>query len=221
MATAPVWALLTFFYVRDRYDKEPRTLLVQLFLQGMLITPVAALVSLFGIRLLSTFLPVDSWLYLLVENFILVALVEEYLKFQVIWRRAYFHPAFNEPYDGMIYSITASLGFATIENVLYIAQGGPQVALLRGVLSVPGHALFAAAMGYFVGKAKFTYNGAKAARYLNQALIIPVLLHGVYDLLLSTKHTVLAMGVVPLSIGMWIMALRQIRLAEQRSPFRP
>ena len=90
MATAPVWALLTFFYVRDRYDKEPRLLLVQLFVRGMLVTLLAAALSLAGIQLLSAFLPTNSWPYLLIENFVLVALVEEYLKYFVVWRGVYF-----------------------------------------------------------------------------------------------------------------------------------
>ncbi|HBK85398.1 MAG TPA: PrsW family intramembrane metalloprotease, partial [Firmicutes bacterium] len=120
MATAPLWALLTFFYVRDRYDKEPRLLLVQLFVRGMLVTLLAAALSLAGIQLLSAFLPTNSWPYLLIENFVLVALVEEYLKYFVVWRGVYFHPAFNEPYDGMLYAITASLGFAALENILYV-----------------------------------------------------------------------------------------------------
>lgn len=221
MATAPVWALLTFFYVRDRYDKEPRVLLAHLFIRGMLVTLLAAAASLLGIKLLSAILPTNSWLHLLVENFVLVALVEEYLKYFVVWRAAFFHPAFNEPYDGMLYAITVSLGFAALENILYVAQGGLQVAVMRGLLSVPGHALFAAAMGYFLGRAKFSKNVDKASGYLKRALVVPVLLHGIYDLLLSTQHNVLAMGVVPLSICMWVMALRQIRLAELRSPFRP
>ncbi|HBK85399.1 MAG TPA: PrsW family intramembrane metalloprotease, partial [Firmicutes bacterium] len=98
---------------------------------------------------------------------------------------------------------------------------GLQVAVMRALLSVPGHALFAAAMGYFIGKAKFAKTEDKTKAYLKRALIVPVLLHGIYDLLLSTQHNILAMGVVPLSIGMWVMALRQVRLAELRSPFRP
>ena len=221
MAMAPVLALLTFFYVRDRYDREPRALLLQLFIRGMLVTLVAAAVSLLGIRLFSSFLPTSSWLYLLIENFILVALVEEALKYAVVWRSAYFHPAFNEPYDGILYAITVSLGFAALENVLYVMQGGLQVAIMRALLSVPAHALFAASMGYLIGRARFCRHKDKVRYYLRQAIVVPVLLHGVYDLLLSTQHTILAMGVVPLSIGMWVMALKQIKLAELRSPFRP
>lgn len=221
MAMAPVLALLTFFYVRDRYDKEPRALLLQLFVRGMLVTLVAAGVSLLGIQFLSSFLPTNSWLYMLIENFILVALVEEVLKYAVVWRSAYFSSAFNEPYDGILYAITASLGFAALENVLYVVQGGLQVAMMRAILSVPAHALFAASMGYYLGRAKFSKHQDKVRYYLKQAIVVPILLHGVYDLLLSTQHTILAMGVVPLSVGMWVLALKQIKLAELRSPFRP
>lgn len=221
LSTAPVWALLTFFYVRDRYDKEPRHLLIKVFVCGMLITLPAGALSFLGIRVLEQVVPVASRLFLFLENYLFIGFLEEYFKYLVVWRIVFYHPAFNEPYDGMIYAITASLGFAAVENVLYVANGGMQVAILRGLLSVPGHALFAAAMGYYFGLAKFAANTRQQRRWLRQALLLPTLLHGTYDLLLSTQHTLLLMGVVPLSIGMWIMALHQIRLSQRRSPFRP
>jgi RsiW-degrading membrane proteinase PrsW (M82 family) len=221
VATAPVWALLTFFYVRDRYDKEPRALLVRVFLYGMGVTMVAALTGVWSLNFLRQVAPEGSLAYLVIENFIVVALVEEGLKYWVVMRQAYRHPAFNEPYDGMIYAITTSLGFAALENILYVAQGGLQIAFMRGVLSVPGHALFAAAMGYYLGRAKFARTDGKEQQNLRRALLVPVLLHGTYDVLLSSNHSILAAGIVPFSIGMWLMALRQVRLSELRSPFRP
>ena len=221
MATAPVWALLTFFYIRDRYEKEPRSLLLRLFFMGMLVTLVAAPLGLLGIKLFEPFVAGAGWWGLWLENLIPIALVEEYVKFLVVWRLAYSHPAFDEPYDGMLYAITASLGFAALENVLYVAQGGAQVALVRAFLSVPAHALFAATMGYYISRAKFAARANEARAYLRWALIIPTLLHGIFDFLLSTGHDFLAMGVVPLSVLMWVLTLRQIRLSELRSPFRP
>lgn len=221
VATAPVWALLTFFYVRDRYDKEPKALLVRVFLYGMGVTMVAVIVGIWGLNLLRRFLAADSLLYVLVENYIVIALVEEGLKYWVVMCQAFPHPAFNEPYDGMIYAITTSLGFAGLENIIYVAQGGLQVAFVRGILSVPGHALFAAAMGYYLGRAKFAHTPEKEQANLRRALLIPVLLHGTYDLLLSSGYSALAAAIVPFSIGMWIMALRQVRLSELRSPFHP
>ncbi len=220
-ATAPVWILLTFFYVRDRYDQEPRHLLLLVFFYGMAMTVVAALTGVFGLTLLREVLTVHPLISLILENFVIIALVEEGLKYFVVMRWAYCHPAFNEPYDGMIYAITASLGFAALENILYVLQGGPHIALLRGVLSVPAHALFAAAMGYYLGKAKFAQTDAQERKNRNRSLLVPVLLHGIFDLLLSTDRSLLAMGVIPFSVAMWVMALRQVRLSQIRSPFRP
>lgn len=221
VATAPVWALLTFFYVRDRYDKEPKALLIRVFLYGMAVTVLAALVGVWGLNLVRQLLIPGSLPELLVENFIVIALVEEGLKYWVVMRQAYRDPAFNEPYDGMIYAITTSLGFAALENILYVTRGGLQIALLRGVLSVPGHALFAAAMGYYFGRAKFARTTEKERQNLRRALLVPVLLHGTYDLLLSSSHSLLAAAIIPFSLAMWWMALRQVRLSELRSPFRP
>ncbi len=221
LATAPVWALLTFFYVRDKYDREPRGLLVRVFIYGMAVTLVAAITGVLAINFLGSILNPESLSYLVIENFLIIALVEEGLKYWVVQRQTYNHPAFNEPYDGMIYAVTASLGFAALENILYVAQGGLQVAVLRAVLAVPGHALFAAAMGYYFGRAKFARTAEREAHHLRMALLVPTILHGVYDLLLSTGQSALALGVIPLSIGMWIMALRQVRLSQMRSPFRP
>lgn len=221
LATAPVWALLTFFYVRDKYDKEPRGLLIRVFVYGMAVTLVAAVVGVLAMHLLATIIDSVSPLYLVIENFLIIALVEEGLKYWVVRRQTYCHPAFNEPYDGMIYAITASLGFAGLENILYVAQGGLQVAVMRALLAVPGHALFASAMGYYFGRAKFARTAEHETHFLRMAVLVPVLLHGVYDLLLSTGRSTLALGVVPLSIGMWIMALRQVGLSQMRSPFRP
>lgn len=194
---------------------------MRVFFSGMGVTVFAALLGVYGLSFLRRFLLADSLLYLVLENFVVIALVEEGLKYLVVMRLAFHHPAFNEPYDGMIYAITTSLGFAALENVLYVLQGGAQIALVRGVLSVPGHALFAAAMGYYLGKARFARTNSQQLRNLYRALLVPVLLHGVFDLLLSSNRTILAAGVVPFSIGMWIMAMRQVRLAELRSPFRP
>lgn len=81
--------------------------------------------------------------------------------------------------DGIVYGATASLGFATLENVLYVSDGGLHVAILRAFLAVPGHAFLGAIMGYYVSRAKFT--GGDRRPLLVRALAIPILLHGLYD----------------------------------------
>lgn len=219
LSLAPVIALFTYFYVRDKYEKEPKLLLLKVFMWGALSVFPAILLGLGLHRLLAMIALPESPLYIFIENFVVIALVEELVKFYVLMRLAYPHQAFNEPYDGMMYAITASLGFAALENILYVAQGGVAVAFARMVLSVPAHALFGAFMGYYAGRAKFSIGREKY--YLFNALLIPTLLHGTYDVLLSTRIPEFAFLVVPLSIFMWWRALKQVRIAHARSPFRP
>lgn len=219
IALAPVVALFTYFYVRDKYEKEPSLLLLFVFMGGFLsVGPVIMLGQILH-TLLNLFVNPEMLLYTIVENFIVISLVEEGFKFLVVMRFAYRHQAFNEPYDGMMYAITASLGFAALENILYVLDGGMMVGLARMVLSVPAHALFGAFMGYYAGKAKFA--AARRRHYLFLALFVPTILHGLYNFVLILNRGEFALLVVPLSLFMWWRALRQVRLASARSPFKP
>jgi len=218
IALAPVVALFSYFYIRDKYEKEPSLLLGSVFAGGFLsVGPVVFFGRLLFLSINRSLNP--EWLvYTIVENFIVIALVEEGFKFLVVMLLAYRHSAFNEPYDGMMYAITASLGFAAFENILYVVNGGVVVGLARMVLSVPAHALFGAFMGYYAGKAKF--EPLRKNYYLTLAVLVPVLLHGLFNFVLSINRGEYALLVVPLSLFMWGRALRQVRLASARSPFR-
>ncbi len=124
------------------------------------------------------------------------------------------HSAFDEPMDGLVYGVAASLGFATLENVLYVAQGGLGVAMLRAVTSIPAHATFGAIMGYYVGQAHFRRGRSRAL--LLKALLIPTLLHGVYDAPLMIARAVegeaegeiaaLLLILVPVVLGISVIA---------------
>lgn len=219
LALAPVGALFTYFYVRDKYEKEPRLLLLKVFVLGMLSVIPAVVLGLLSQWALSLLVPFEAFVFSVLENFVVIALVEEGVKFVAFAWPTYRHPAFNEPYDGMMYAITAALGFAAVENILYVAHGGAPVALARMLLAVPAHALFGAFMGYYVGRAKFSPWAKR--RYLITALLLPVLLHGTYNWLLGTARAELVYLVIPLSFFMWYSALRQVRRAHERSPFRP
>ena len=219
LSLAPVIALFSYFYIRDKYEKEPKLLLLKVFVWGALGVIPAILLGLSFHKILVILVEPGSPTFSFVENFVVIALVEEAVKFFVLMSVAYRHPAFNEPYDGMMYAITASLGFAALENVLYVTRGGLPVAVARMLLAVPAHALFGAFMGYYVGRAKFS--PGRETYYLTYALLIPILLHGTYDILLSTRRPELALMVVPLSLFMWWRALKQVRISHSRSPFRP
>lgn len=220
LSLAPVVILFWFFYVRDRYEKEPPALLLRLFAFGALaVLPAVAFSLLLG-RFTSFYLMPGTLKYILIENFLVIGLIEEMVKLYVVVSVAYAHPAFNEPYDGIIYAITAALGFAAVENILYVYQGGVGVGVARMLLAVPAHALFGSFMGHYLSRSKFGAGG-RSTVLMYMALIVPALLHGTYNSLLSTGRLEYAVLVVPLSLFMWRAALRQGVRASSQSPFKP
>jgi ribosomal protein S18 acetylase RimI-like enzyme len=111
--------------------------------------------------------------------FLVVALSEELSKFIVLRYYCYTRKSFDEPMDGIVYSVMVSMGFATIENVSYVYSYGYSTGFIRMFLSVPAHASFAVVMGYFVGKAKFY--PTKSFRYMITGIFWAVFFHGFFD----------------------------------------
>jgi Predicted membrane protein len=111
-----------------------------------------------------------------------VALAEEFSKYIIVKYYAQPKGAFNEPYDGIMYAVMVSMGFACTENIMYVLRGGTEVAILRAFTAVPAHATFAILMGYYMGKAKFS----KQPKLLNlTGLALATLFHGAYDFFYS------------------------------------
>ena len=184
MAVAPVMVIILYIYFQDKYDKEPIGLLLASFLFG-------AIVSIFIVTLLyvftGQFIPITDEYSLwqqFIQAFVVVAFSEEFSKYVIV---KYFNQpkkAFNEPYDGIIYAVMVSMGFACTENIMYVLEGGYQTAVLRAFTAVPAHATFGILMGYFMGKAKFSNNRFK----LNMAgLFLAVFFHGAYDFFLFIR----------------------------------
>ncbi|MCP4547481.1 MAG: heme exporter protein CcmD [bacterium] len=182
MAVIPSLLLLRYFYRRDLHP-EPRGVLLKTFLLGILITvPIIILVSPVNALLHPAMHPL---LYGALVAFLCAAIPEELFKFLVLTRYSARHPAFDEPMDGIVYGATVSLGFATLENILYVAQGGWVTALLRGFTAVPCHACLGAIMGYYIGQARFGRN-RRGKMFLG--LFAAILLHGLYDFPLLSLH---------------------------------
>jgi hypothetical protein len=183
-AIIPALLLLAYFHARDIYPEPPRVVWTTFFL-GVLTIPF---VLVFALPLSQKLAGIhDPYLYGLADAFLCAAIPEEAFKFLVLSRYAARHPEFNEPMDGIVYGVAASLGFATLENILYVGHGGMGVAALRGLTAVPGHAFTGAVMGYFVGRARFASRDQDNLWAL--ALVTPILLHGLYDFpLLVISH---------------------------------
>ena len=159
-ALVPAVFLMVQVYRLDRIEKEPPGLLLKLVLFGALSGLAAGVVEGALTRALEVLLS-GSALRLVIENFLAVALVEEACKRWVVMKFAWNHPAFDYRFDAVVYCVFAALGFAALENILYVAQFGFAVAVSRALLSVPGHCFFAVYMGIYLGQAKMV----EAIRY--------------------------------------------------------
>lgn len=213
---APVLIILFYIYIRDRYEREPLGLLGRALLAGMLIVIPVFFVE----RFLVNMMPVSGQIPSAAYNAFLVAgLTEEAFKFMALLLLVWRSPNFNEKFDGIVYAVFVSLGFAAIENILYVAQGGTQTALVRGVTAVPAHALFGVTMGYYVGIARMYEELRK--RYLLLALLLPVLLHGTYDFILMVGIEWLLAVFFVYVIFLYFYGMRKMRILSDASIFKP
>lgn len=182
-AILPVLALCYIVYSRDR-NREPFLLLLKIFFLGFLSAiPVVVIELLLGI-----FFPtegVGNFIILFINIFISVALVEEAFKYLIVKFFGYNNKAFDEAYDIIVYSVFSSLGFACIENILYVINTGLiSTAISRAIFSIPGHMCFGVLMGYYLSKAKISSDKNIRNNNLVLGLLIPCLFHTIYDALL-------------------------------------
>ncbi|GAA3790098.1 hypothetical protein GCM10022271_23060 [Corallibacter vietnamensis] len=168
-------------------------------------------------------LPLDSASVLqqFIKAFFVVGFTEEFSKYIIVRFFAQPKKDFNEPFDGIVYAVMVSMGFAATENIMYVlqaGQGGYQVAFLRAFTAVPAHATFAILMGYFMGKAKFSNNRIK----LNLiGLLLAILFHGAYDFFLFIDFIpgIWVGAFVSLAIGL-ILARKAIKRHQNNSHFK-
>lgn len=149
LALVPAIVLCIYVFIKDRVEKEPVGLLIKLFVFGALICFPAAYIEDFLFAIIDLFFYEETYLYILVQQFFGVGLVEEGLKFIVLLYITKNNQEFNCLFDGLIYAIFVSLGFAALENVFYVFANGIEVGIMRAFLSVPGHMFFAVLMGYY------------------------------------------------------------------------
>ena len=153
-ALVPAVILFVRIYQLDRIEKEPRRLLGILLLSGALLALPAAGIQLLASRTLGSALNRRSAVFLLLDNFLVVAVSEEVCKIVPVRLAAWKHPAFDYRFDAVVYSVSSALGFAAVENILYVVQSDLRTAVSRAVLSVPGHFFFAVAMGLLLSRGK-------------------------------------------------------------------
>ncbi|MBW6492461.1 MAG: PrsW family intramembrane metalloprotease [Lentimicrobium sp.] len=180
ISVLPVILIMLYIYYRDRYEKEPFWLLMKAFGGGIL----AAVSTLLFFAPLQVFFP--DFESLLMEAFFRAfagaAIPEEIFKFIFLYIIIWKNQNFNEYYDGIVYSVFVSLGFACLENIYYVTEHGMGVGIARGIFAVPSHALDGVIMGYFLSLARFM--PGRRAEFLFKSLFYAILAHGIYDFLL-------------------------------------
>lgn len=215
LAIAPGIAIALFIYFRDKYEKEPFKILRACFLFGVL-----SIIPAFVIEVTEGMLGFDdqhgillTFLYALIG----VGLVEEISKYAFLRIYAYRKSAFNEPFDGIVYAVMISMGFATAENIEYALMQGVGTTVLRMFTAVPLHATCAIIMGYFVGLAKFRQ---RSFSLLFLGLFSATIIHGIYDFFLFQQDypalAVFSFFALGLAVFLSFMAIRK---HQKLSPF--
>ncbi len=191
LAILPSILLGFYIYHKDIVEKEPISLLLRSFIGGII---AGLLVIIASIYLDIQNYSLENLYRTLFYSFVLVSLLEEGMKFLLTYLICYKNKEFNYQYDGIVYASFVSLGFATIENVLFIASSGTlQTAIYRGILTVPAHVCFAIFMGYYLGLAKHWRrykNQKKEISYLLKSLFVPIMLHGFFDFCLFSGNMI-------------------------------
>jgi len=182
IAIGPGIGIAVFVYYSNKLGREPANLVLKsFFLGGLAVLPTyyfeGVAGQILGMQDLHEHSPL-FWPKTLLYAFVGVALAEELCKFLFLKAFIFDEREFNEPFDGIIYGGMIGCGFATVENIMYVLPHGQEVGFLRMVTAVPGHAFFGIILGYFMGRAKFSLNGA---RHLMHGLVVVVVLHGIYD----------------------------------------
>ncbi|NMC37278.1 MAG: PrsW family intramembrane metalloprotease, partial [Bacteroidales bacterium] len=199
ISLAPVVIIAFYIYSRDRYEKEPASILIKALLTGALCVLPVLLIEGLLLKLYRGPEGIDEAAY---TAFIVAGLTEEGVKFLALWLFFWGNRNFTEKFDGIVYAVYVALVFAAIENIIYVFQGGFSVGITRALTAVPAHALFGIMMGYNLGLARF--NRRYRVLNLSAAFIIPFISHGAYDFLLLGNSQFLLAVFIPVFIVYWI-----------------
>lgn len=213
----PVFLLGLYIYKKDSV-KEPKSLLVGLFASGFVAAFITIAISILFMVLFPEFYLTDNYskfnfttLFILI--FSQIALVEEFSKWIMIRNLGYNNRDFDQIYDIIVYSVFVSLGFAAIENIFYVLDGGLFLGIYRGVFSVPGHAAFGVLMGYFLGLAKLASLNNNKSLYIKNmifSVLVPAFCHTVFNFCLMTESIYFLLVFLGFVIILYVVAILKI-----------
>ncbi len=218
IATVPVILILFYVYYRDKYKKGPLWMLLLSLAGGAVIVPAVIWweQAMLGF---SEYYYSFQWQHGFIISFLVAGLCEESMKMLafmlLIWRRSYF----MEKFDAILYAVYISLGFALVENIMYVLDGGTQTGLTRALTAVPAHAIFGVAMGFYLGRAKFS--SRKRILKIFYAWFVPIVLHGTYNYIIMSDMPYLLFTFVLYVILLYLLGFRKLKTISNASVFRP
>ena len=220
-AVLPAAFLMYKIYKMDKLESEPPSFLIRLMISGCLAALVAMALEWLGGKLL-VWLPVGSGTYEVLFYFIVVALSEEGAKYYFLRKRTWFSEHFNCLFDGVVYAVCVSLGFALLENLNYVMEYGFSTALVRAVTAIPGHASFGVFMGVWYSAAKKCDNFGypeKSRRNSILCVAIPTLLHGAYDYIATRMSNGSTLFFIAFVAALFLIAYKMIRKSAAQDQY--
>ena len=208
-ALIPPLVLMGVIYRMDKIEREPPRMMMGLFFKGLLGMFPILILELLAAQFVD-FFPWSYLGYLFLSYFCIPGFIEEGVKYRVLKKNTWNDPNFNFRFDAVVYSVFVSLGFAAVENVMYVLTNGFSTAVLRAIFSIPGHAMFGVVMGVGVGTAKWMETMGQrqqAQALLRRAWLTAAVLHGFYDFLLVGFGWIF----YPYFIGLVIYVVRLLR----------
>lgn len=218
LAIAPAMIVILYIYFKDKFEKEPVHFLFKNFLMGAFVSVIITVILSFTANEFFPLTDVTSIFQQFIKAFFVVGFVEEFSKFIIVKYYAQKNIEFNEPFDGIVYAVMVSMGFAALENVLYVYEHGVATGIVRAFTAVPAHATFGILMGYFMGLSKFSRN--KMTLNLT-GLLVATFFHGAYDFFLFINFVPgIAIGAfISLIVGI-ILSRKAIKTHQQNSNFK-
>ncbi|MDR1066080.1 MAG: PrsW family intramembrane metalloprotease [Clostridiales bacterium] len=219
LALAPALVCAIYIFIRDKYEKEPFQLLITGVLFGAILTAPIVQTEDF----ITLFMP-DGGLLMeaAYDSYAVAALSEEGLKYLTLFFLVWRNRNFNERFDGIVYGAFIALGFAGVENVLFVLNptlGGVNTGLIRAVLSVPAHAIFGIMMGYYFAMIKF--EPEKKYVHAFKAFFVPWLIHGSYDFILLSGMEYMMLALAAFTAYLWFKGYKNMKSHIEASPFKP
>ena len=215
ISLAPVAIIAFYVWFRDKYEREPVRMVLLAMLAGTIIVFPVILVEQ-GIQSIGQSfegLSAAAW-----HAFAVAGFTEELFKFMALYVLIWKSPEFNDKYDGIVYATFVSLGFAGVENVMYVLQSGFNTGLMRAFTAVPAHAIFGITMGYYFGMARFYRKRQTELKW--KALWVPILLHGIYDFILMTGIGWLLIIFAGFVVYLYITGLKRMKALSVQSYYR-